>query len=90
MRLFFVLMSRFLLGVTLCVCVSAAARVCIPLRVLLVVVACEYQASESRVVKTKDELQSMLSLPVRRKTTMYTLAAHIMSQLAPSLVSREL
>jgi len=45
------------------------------------------QVSESGVVKTKRDLQSVLSLPVRRKTTLYTLAAHIMSRLAPSLVS---
>jgi len=32
----------------------------------------------------------MLTLPLRRKTTMYTLAAHIISRLAPSLVSRQL
>jgi len=55
-----------------------------------VVVVCEYQASESHVVKTKRELQSMLSLSVHQKTTLYTLAAHIMNRLAPSLVSRQL
>jgi len=47
-----------------------------------------HQVMDSDVVRTKHDLQSLLSLPVRQKTTLYTLAAHIMSRLAPLLVSR--
>jgi len=45
------------------------------------------QVVDSGAIRTKRDLQSSLSLPVRRKTTLYTLAAHIMSRLAPLLVS---
>jgi len=45
------------------------------------------ELEESGVVRMKQDLQSVLDLPVHQKTTLYTIAAHIMSRLAPSLVS---
>jgi len=46
-----------------------------------------YQVMDSGAIRTKQDLQSLLSLPVCQKTTLYALAAHIMSRLAPLLVS---